>query len=197
MQSHNVWYLMGGQFSRHNVTTGKTTIAMPDVHRSLVTVHWSPFATLHTAMYSFTFAVALVVCNLMQSSTTIMHYHHCNRYKHCHHCHFSKHYPWCGEWGGEKHGAHVVHVAGDYLKNARRFHASVLTCSSYPTLHFMFRVLGLTFRFFFFFFFFFFVPSVGLIVIVMVMVIVVIVVMIIKDDNDDDEDENGDTMVTT
>jgi uncharacterized membrane protein len=88
----------------------------------------------------------------------------------------------------------VVHVAGDYLKNARRFHASVLTCSSYPTLHFMFRVLGLTFRFFFFFFF---VPSVGLMVIVMVMVIVVIVVMIIKDDNDDDEDENGDTMVTT
>jgi hypothetical protein len=114
MQSHNVWYLMGGQFSRHNVTTGKTTIAMPDVHRSLVTVHWSPFATLHTAMYSFTFAVALVVCNLMQSSTTIMHYHHCNRYKHCHHCHFSKHYPWCGEWGGEKHGAHVVHVAGGH-----------------------------------------------------------------------------------
>jgi hypothetical protein len=98
-----------------------------------------------------------------------------------------------GTWGGEKHGAHVVHVAGDYLKNARRFHASVLTCSSYPTLHFMFRVLGLTFRFFFFFF----VPSVGLMVIVMVMVIVVIVVMIIKDDNDDDEDENGDTMVTT
>ena len=97
-----------------------------------------------------------------------------------------------GTWGGKKHGAHVVHVAGDYLKNARRFHAFVLTCSSYPTLHFMFRVLGLTFRFFFFF-----IPSVGLMVIVMVMVIVVIVVMTIKDDNDDDEDENGDTMVTT